>query len=81
MSSKTFLILTINSKKIKKINHVKLMLLNLSLTNYCNFFYLKHLTFIDIVDQNTISKTMSKSKNMYYLRPILSAAMVFRVQL
>ena len=33
----------------------------------CNSFYLKHLTFMDIVGQSIISKTVSKFKSAYIL--------------
>jgi hypothetical protein len=57
VSSQTILILTINSKKFKKINHVKLMLLDLSLSKLSfktSYFY------IDIVGQSSISETSPK---------------------
>ena len=68
--SQAFLTLTINSKKKKdqscKINVTRFIIKQTIII--CNSFYLKHLYFIDIVGQSSISKTMLKSKNTYILR-------------
>lgn len=50
----------INNKKLK-INHVKINVSRFIIkqtTVICNSFYLNHLTFIDIVGQNNILKTV-----------------------
>ncbi len=71
MTSQTFLTLTINIKKNKKYRSCKINVARLIIKQtiiICNSFYLKHLTFIDIVEQSSISETVSESKIIYILR-------------
>mgnify|MGYP003702305239 CR=1 FL=1 len=68
MISQTFLTLTINSKKNKKDQSSKIDVIRFIIKQtiiICNSFYLKHLTFIDIIDQSSISETELESKNAY----------------
>ena len=64
-----FLTLTININKIKNQSYkidITRFIINQTIIIY-NFFYLKYFIFIDIVDQNSISKTVTRSKNAYIL--------------
>jgi hypothetical protein len=70
VTSQTFLTLTINSKKNKKDQSCKIDITRFIIKQIiiiCNSFYLKHLTFINIIDQNNITKIISEFKNTYIL--------------
>jgi hypothetical protein len=68
VTSQTFSTLTINRKKKDQSCQIDVTRFIIKQTIIiCNSFYLKHLTFIDIAGQSSISETVSKFKNSYIL--------------
>jgi hypothetical protein len=68
VTSQTFSTLTINSKKKDQSCQIYVTRFIIKQTIIiCNSFYLKHLPFIDIAGQSSISETVSEFKSSYIL--------------